>query len=367
MPDTIEQITKWRAAFIRVENLLADELVTLWNRALRPLRDEILPIKRGTPQEFAETLNPAIDRAFNDAGLAVTNRYQEDATDITQRGWRMQYKALRKPMHLDRLQEAEPDFGKFVSVPPAAGWGMTIEMGQEMPRDVAQRLVARPMQGMTFTERIRTLTQGAIDIARRSIAQGLSLGRNGRRIARDLNKRLDRPRFELERLARTELQHALVGVQDEFANAYDEVIAGWTYVATLDSRTCPRCGALDGRFYRKGQKRPAIPIHPNCRCFYAPEPVALDKIIPGARVVEPTMGQRTALPRGATALSRQRVKVPSRMTFGEWLRTQDAETRAMVVGSQERARLFMAGEMSLKKAGTARAATIERAFNQLVS
>lgn len=41
------------------------------------------------------------------------------------------------------------------------------------------------------------------------------------------------------------------------------------FVTQRDGRVCERCRSHDGRTYRLGSQ-PALPLHHNCRCFYAP-------------------------------------------------------------------------------------------------
>ena len=51
-----------------------------------------------------------------------------------------------------------------------------------------------------------------------------------------------------------------------------EVIDGVKFLATLDAKTCPFCGAYDGTVWKPNEldkvKRP--PLHPNCRCVVIP-------------------------------------------------------------------------------------------------
>ncbi|MCR5563065.1 MAG: minor capsid protein [Desulfovibrio sp.] len=47
-------------------------------------------------------------------------------------------------------------------------------------------------------------------------------------------------------------------------------VHGWEYLATLDGRTCPICGAYDGKYFPHGKPRPSLPQHVNCRCVYIP-------------------------------------------------------------------------------------------------
>lgn len=50
----------------------------------------------------------------------------------------------------------------------------------------------------------------------------------------------------------------------------DDLIKGYQYCATLDADTCLICGAYDVTTYDKDEPKPELPLHPNCRCFYAP-------------------------------------------------------------------------------------------------
>jgi len=317
--------------------------------------------------------------------VAVANTYEVEAVEMVQNAHAMLVKALDKPLHLDAAIQstfAEQEVtaavapsagipgvkgsGVYASPIPAGGYGMTMQMGLGMPADVARKVVNRPMEGMGYAERIKTLTDEGKLIAQQSVAAGLAAGHNGRRIARDMNKRLDRPRWQLERLARTEAQHALIGVQDAFSEQFDDVIAGWTYVATLDTRTCPDCGARDGRFYPKDHSRPELPLHPNCRCAYAPEPVPLSKIIPGVPPSAPEEGTRHALKPGVGAKTPRWQSVPSSMDFETWLSKQGEAAQRVVLGSVARATLFRKGVLDVKQAGTAKASVIKRELAAVV-
>ena len=48
-----------------------------------------------------------------------------------------------------------------------------------------------------------------------------------------------------------------------------DIIAGEQWNATLDQRTCVRCGSLDNRTFKRG-KGPMEPLHVNCRCVRIP-------------------------------------------------------------------------------------------------
>lgn len=67
-------------------------------------------------------------------------------------------------------------------------------------------------------------------------------------------------------IARTTLQTAANQATHETYKKAGSAVEYLIWVATLDSRTCPQCGALDGQ--RLDLERPHImpPAHPNCRC-----------------------------------------------------------------------------------------------------
>ena len=75
---------------------------------------------------------------------------------------------------------------------------------------------------------------------------------------------------QAEQLARTATMHVSNRARDLFYAENEDVIKGYQHVATLDLDTCVVCGALDGREYALKAPKPDLPIHPSCRCLYAP-------------------------------------------------------------------------------------------------
>lgn len=53
-------------------------------------------------------------------------------------------------------------------------------------------------------------------------------------------------------------------------NSYIECgVDRYTYLATLDLRTCPQCAALDGKTFKVSEARPGVnypPMCDSCRC-----------------------------------------------------------------------------------------------------
>lgn len=73
---------------------------------------------------------------------------------------------------------------------------------------------------------------------------------------------------EATSLARTGIQHYAIQAQEAVHQENQSVIKAYEYVAVLDNRTTTLCGGRDGNQYRKGEKRPELPAHFNCRSQY---------------------------------------------------------------------------------------------------
>lgn len=126
----------------------------------------------------------------------------------------------------------------------------------------------------TFTE-LKGITDAMDQQVSRVLAEGLARGAGPLDIARQINNRVDKIGITRARmLARTEVINAHA---DATLNTYVEaglagvdVVAEWLTAANA----CPECVALeaDGP-YTIEQARGMIPVHPNCRCAWAPQVV----------------------------------------------------------------------------------------------
>jgi SPP1 gp7 family putative phage head morphogenesis protein len=131
---------------------------------------------------------------------------------------------------------------------------------------------------------------------------------------------------ELDQVTDAALQGMLVEAQELLVKVNRGIVGRYIFLALLDSRTCPKCAVLHGRVFRIDRNRlslrtdrlfdvPTPPIHWGCRCS-----------ISFARTGEP---------------------LPKVQSFDEWLRDQDEETVADVLG-KTRARLFLDGDLEVR-------------------
>lgn len=90
--------------------------------------------------------------------------------------------------------------------------------------------------------------------------------------------------------ARTAIMHVSNAAREALYNENQDIIKGYQHIATLDGDTCLACGAMDGREYGLDDPRPALPLHPSCRCLYLPVlkswrelGIDADELPPGSR------------------------------------------------------------------------------------
>jgi len=107
----------------------------------------------------------------------------------------------------------------------------------------------------------------------RILSQGFAQGQNPIEIARAMTREIDvltRQRAVL--IARTETIRAHAEAQldayKEMSIEQVEVLAEW--LTAGDDRVCPLCSAQAGAVYTVDEARGMIPMHPLCRCAWAP-------------------------------------------------------------------------------------------------
>lgn len=135
---------------------------------------------------------------------------------------------------------------------------------------------------------------------------------------------------QAEAVVRTSLQSVSSEARFQTWAANSDIINGYEWVATLDSRTTQQCRSLDGEVFALG-KGPRPPIHVNCRSTTVPDfDDGLD-----------------FLDKGAT---RSSVKGPvdAGQSYYEWLAKQPKAFQVEALGA-DRAKLFRDGGLSQER------------------
>lgn len=164
-----------------------------------------------------------------------------------------------------------------------------------LPTEAVRAQVLAPYLGQTWLDRYRdNRAEFELRIKRslvQSQIQGESMQQAQRRLRDELGIVTDR-RLKANRYAhRRNFNRTQMIVRSEIIRASnlgalavyranDDILSGWEYKATLDERTCPRCGPLDGRQFGwdmqpidgKGSTTETLPppLHPQCRCAALP-------------------------------------------------------------------------------------------------
>jgi len=146
------------------------------------------------------------------------------------------------------------------------GTGMEFDFA-DLPKKSIDSVINENWSGKHFSKRVWSDTQLLADEAYKTISTGLMSGLSIRRMADQLDDTMLSGKYAATRLVRTETNRSYNAAEKL---AYEETeIDEYRYLATLDSRTCEVCGALDSKVYpvksaKEGLNYP--PMHPNDRC-----------------------------------------------------------------------------------------------------
>lgn len=162
---------------------------------------------------------------------------------------------------------------------------------------------------------------------------GSALGETSQQIGGRLTSVHQMQQDQASALVRTMTNHVASTARMEVLKANEDILDGWTAVATLDGRTSPYCRSIDQKFFPFDAPKP--PFHWNCRTSFIPhiKPEFAREIKGSTR---PAVG-----PDGAELVS-------SNTTYQEWLSRQPASFQRDVLGPN-RYELFTKGELTLDK------------------
>lgn len=181
--------------------------------------------------------------------------------------------------------------------------------GQQTVARVESAIRVGYAQGMTTEEIVRKI--------RGTKANNFSDGILGGVTKRDANA-----------MVRTSLQHVNNAAQQMVYDDNSDIIEGYIWISTLDSRTSQTCRSLDGQFFKTG-KGPVPPIHVNCRSTTIPKIKGVDLL-------------------SNTTRASKDGQVPANQTYYEWLQSQPASFQDDALGTT-RAQLFRDGGLNAKQ------------------
>lgn len=125
-----------------------------------------------------------------------------------------------------------------------------------------------------ITSRLAPMPVEQTAIVKRELVRGVAVGANPRRTAARMIRRAERVGFNggLTRalnVARTETLDAYRAAAEVGQAPHADVLAGWTWLAQLDARTCPSCWAQHGQLHSLNDPGPLD--HQQGRCARLPQ------------------------------------------------------------------------------------------------
>lgn len=153
-------------------------------------------------------------------------------------------------------------------------------LGKPIPAPAARKLVGTKIKGLNWSERFSDVGRQTKAEMRKQLALGMGKGESIPAIARRLrivSKTMGRTRALL--IARTEVHNVSIRANEKMFYANRRLLVGVEYLATLDDKSCLICGSHDREIFYyppvpEGEspygERPFVPLHPRCRCVYAP-------------------------------------------------------------------------------------------------
>jgi SPP1 gp7 family putative phage head morphogenesis protein len=169
------------------------------------------------------------------------------------------------------------------------------------------------------------------------LRDGFALGRTSPQIVNDIKDHVSLKKDQVKTLIRTGTNHLAVQARNETLKENADILDGYQWVATLDSRTTFICMSRDGLIYPisdNPERSPKPPAHFGCRSTIVPK-------------VKKEFELDVDGQRGAVGSSGRGV-VSSKLNYEQWLRKQSKEFQIEVLG-KERQRLFAQQRLPLSR------------------
>lgn len=265
----LDQLIEYHAESLNRSEDASDELI---RERLQDLSDRVL----GRVSKLKTLTKRSLERATAEVQQLVGESYQEVGKEIVTLSGAAAattHKAIRKA-----LREAEVSIGsdfdvlspsqlKEIVSAPIFGWRIpewsewhALKSGMEMDREMRAGYFA-----------------------------GESMAEIVQRLADVVDPEESKAAGDLRTLARTAVQTVANNAAEATYVANSDILSGMQVVATLDSSTCPQCGARDGEIIGFKSTRTRPPFHPRCRCYLAPQVKA--GLLPGLNPKPPTWSE----------------------------------------------------------------------------
>jgi SPP1 gp7 family putative phage head morphogenesis protein len=204
--------------------------------------------------------------------LISQHRYQQLLAELQEETLAFLHRAIRAVTGMQEAAvERAPKDAEDLAVSalgngPATAVARVRQGFTRLPAPQIERLVGFAGDGKPLGDLLAELGPEQSQAAKDSLAYGVATGQSPRVIASDVATKTGIARQRALTIARTEMLRPYREVTHDRFKA-SPVVTGWTWLATLDARTCPACAAMNGTEHTDDE---TLESHPNCRCAAAP-------------------------------------------------------------------------------------------------
>lgn len=172
----------------------------------------------------------------------------------------------------------------------------------KLPEKAVDLALKTPWHEAVYSERVWGNVDKLREVLDEILPAALMSGRSVKKVAEELSKAMDSGIGEAMRLIRTELNH--YHNEAAFLSYQNSGVKKYRYHATLDKRTCKRCGFWDMKIILMQEKKTGYnfpPLHPNDRCTVSPViDGATEKSLLPRMSRDPKTGKKVQCPPGTT-------------------------------------------------------------------
>ena len=315
----------------RYSNHVVQRIIALLNRA---------------DPELVQKLNDALERlAPEDFTIERLDALLKSVRELNRSAYEAIGRELTKELQDLAEYEAGFQFQLFRSVLP-----VEVSFAKVSVEAAYSAAMSRPFQiskdrAISLSDYLVGLTEDRAAMVRDAVRLGYIEGESISQIVRRIKGTkkqnyedglMAAPRHKVEAMVRTAINHTATVARQEFYKGNQDLIKGWQFLATLDSRTSITCASLSGNIYPIG-KGPMPPRHINCRSTSVPV-LKSWKELGGADIEDFQPATRASMDG----------QVPADITFTEWLRKKPASFQDQVLGAT-RGKLFRANEIEVDR------------------
>lgn len=174
---------------------------------------------------------------------------------------------------------------------------------------------------------------------------GMMRGATGGEMAREVRDLMGTRMRNAQSLVRTSVITTNNAAHVACYEANADIIQGLQWVSTLDPRTCPRCGNLDGKTWELGAPHPTPSLHWGCRCSLIAKTKSWEQLAREAGGDTDLARKLDQIPGGTRASMDG--QVADSTTYEEWLKRQPEALQTQILGPA-RQRLYKSGKLTLR-------------------